>query len=95
MPSLYEISGNNLPELTSTSTPRDYVKVFRHMIARQRNSYSEPEQIAIGYNRAIDELENELDKLEYKIQELSSNEAAIKEANRVFALCSPLAGAAE
>lgn len=95
MSSVYELSGNNLPELTSTSTPREYVHYFRQLITRQRNSYTEPEQVAIGYNRCIEDLVRELDILEYKIEEIAKNENAIEEANRIFRLCPQLAGAAE
>lgn len=95
MSSFYEISGNNLPELTSTSSPREYVQYFRQLITRKRNLYSDPEMMAKGYNLAINELVEELDRLEYKIDELVSSEKAIKEANRVFNLCAPIAGAAE
>lgn len=89
MPSFYEISGNNLPELTSTSSPREYIHYFRHIIMRKKNTYSDPEQIAVGYNRAISELVDELDRLEYKMDAIeldASNKEAIQEANRLFKL---------
>lgn len=83
MSSIFDLSGNNLPELTSTSSPKDYVTHFRAMIARKRNTYSEPEKLAEGYNLAIEELLEELDRLEIK-QNFSANTTAIAEFNRVF-----------
>jgi hypothetical protein len=83
MSSIFDISGNNLPELTSTSSPQEFVQFFRVLIARKRNEYAEPEQFAAGYNRAIEELMSEVDRLELK-QNFSANTAAIAEFNRVF-----------
>lgn len=83
MSSVFDISGNNLPELTSTSSPKDFVQYFRLMVTRKRNMYSEPENFAAGYNLAIQELMEELDRVEVK-QNFSANTSAIAEFNRIF-----------
>jgi hypothetical protein len=85
MSSIFDISGNNLPEITSTSTPQELIQCFRILIARKRNEYTEPEQFAAGYNRAIEELITEIDKMELK-QKFSANTAVIAEFNRHFKL---------
>ena len=83
MSSVFDISGNNLPELTSTSSPQDFVQYFRLMVSRKRNEYTDPAEFASGYNRAIEELMVELDRLEIK-QNFSANTSAIAEFHRVF-----------
>jgi len=83
MSSIFDVSGNNLPELTSTSSQKDIVQYVRLMITRKRNMYSEPENFAAGYNLAIQELMEDLDRMEIK-QTFSANTAAIAEINRVF-----------
>ena len=85
MSSIFDISGNNLPELTSTSSPKEYLQYFRLMVSRKRNTYSEPELMATGYNIALEELLAELDRLEVR-QKYSANTEAIAEFNRVFKL---------
>lgn len=83
MSSVFDISGNNLPELTSTSSSAEYMQYFRLLISRKRNEYSAPEQFAAGYNRAITELLEDLDRVEVK-REFTANTDAIAEFNRAF-----------
>lgn len=83
MSSIFELSGNNLPELTSTSSPQDFVQYFRILVSRRRNEYAEPEMFAAGYNRAVEEILAELDRVEVK-HKFAANTAAIAEFNRVF-----------
>ena len=83
MSSIFDVSGNNLPELTSTSSPQDFVQYFRILVSRKRNEYADPEMFAAGYNRAIEEILVDLDRVEVK-QNYSANTAAIAEFNRVF-----------
>jgi hypothetical protein len=85
MSSIFDVSGNNLPELTSTSSPQEYIQVFRQLVSRKRNSCDGPEDMAYGYNLAIEEIIEELDRLEIK-QKFSANTDAIAEFNKVFKL---------
>ena len=84
--SVFEISGNNLPELTTTSTSREYFEYFRIMVSRKMNTFVGSDPAVYGYNRAIEELKEELDRLEYKIDDNVSREKNFNEANRFFSV---------
>lgn len=82
MSSIYDLSGNNLPELTSTSSRREYLEVFRQLVTRKLNAYSGSEKISEGYNLAIQEIAEELDRLEARLNLSDRERAAVENLMR-------------
>lgn len=68
---LMDISGNNVPEITVSSSAKEVLNVCQQLITRKRNSFEGYLQDggigAISYNRAISELEEEMDRLIAKL----------------------------
>lgn len=71
MSSILDVSGNNLPEITLTTSVKEVLSVCQQLVSRKKNSFpgyvGDGDASASGYNRAIVELEEELDRLILKL----------------------------
>ena len=71
MKTVMDVSGNNVPEITMSSSAKEVLNVCHQLVTRKRNSFEGYLQDggigAISYNRAISELEEELDRLMAKL----------------------------
>lgn len=67
MESVYDVSGNNLPEITLSTPVKEVLNVCHQLVSRKKNSFEgfigDDGSGAMGYNKAILELEEELYKL--------------------------------
>ncbi len=62
---VFGIAGNNVPALTSTASPKETLEFVRLIVDRKRNSFpgygGDENAGADGFNRAIVEIEEEID----------------------------------
>lgn len=67
MTNVFDVSGNNLPEITVSTPAKEVLNVCHQIITRKRNSFEgfigDDGTGAMGYNKAILELEDELYRL--------------------------------
>lgn len=67
MKNVHDVSGNNLPEITVTTSAKEVLNVCHQIISRKKNSFEgfigDDGTGAMGYNKAILELEEELYRL--------------------------------
>jgi hypothetical protein len=69
--SVMDVSGNNVPEISISSSAKEVLNVCHQLVIRKRNSFDGYLQDggigAVAYNRAISELEEELDRIIAKL----------------------------
>lgn len=62
---IFSVSGNNVPEITTSTTSKETLEIVRLLINRKRNSFPgyslDDGAGADGFNRAVTELEEEVD----------------------------------
>lgn len=67
MTGVFDVSGNNLPEITVSMPAKEVLNVCHQIVSRKKNSFEgfigDDGAGATGYNKAILELEEELYRL--------------------------------